>query len=29
MVKVYQTIRAVGIQKVAFMTDSRQSPATP
>jgi biopolymer transport protein ExbD len=29
MVKVYQIIRAVGIQKVAFMTDSRQSPATP
>ena len=29
MVKVYQTVRAVGIQKVAFMTDSRQSPATP
>ena len=29
MVKVYQTVRAGGIQKVAFMTDSRQSPATP
>ena len=29
MVKVYQTVRAAGIQKVAFMTDSRQSPATP
>jgi biopolymer transport protein ExbD len=29
MVKVYQAVRAVGIQKVAFMTDSRQSPATP
>ena len=29
MVKVYQTVRAVGIQKVSFMTDSRQSPATP
>ena len=26
MVKVYQTDRAVGIQKVAFMTDSRQTP---
>ena len=26
MVKVYQTVRAVGIQKVAFMTDSRQTP---
>ena len=29
MVKVYQTVRAAGIQKVAFMTDTRQSPATP
>ncbi len=29
MVKVYQTVRAVGIQKVAFMTDSQQSPTTP
>jgi biopolymer transport protein ExbD len=29
MVKVYQTVRAVGIQKVAFMTDNRQGPATP
>ncbi len=29
MVKVYQTVRAVGIQKVSFMTDSRQSPVTP
>jgi biopolymer transport protein ExbD len=29
MVKVYQTVRAVGIQKVSFMTDSRQNPATP
>jgi len=29
MVKVYETVRAVGIQKVAFMTDSQQSPATP
>ena len=29
MVKVYQTVRAVGIQKVSFMTDSRQSPTTP
>jgi biopolymer transport protein ExbD len=26
MVKVYETVRAVGIQKVAFMTDSRQTP---
>ena len=25
MVKVYQTVRAVGIQKVAFMTDSRNA----
>jgi biopolymer transport protein ExbD len=29
MVTVYQTVRAVGIQKVAFMTDSRQSPTAP
>ena len=29
MVKVYQTVRAVGIQRVSLMTDSRQSPATP
>ena len=29
MVKVYETVRNVGIQKVAFMTDSRQSPTTP
>jgi len=29
MVKVYETVRNAGIQKVAFMTDSRQSPATP
>jgi biopolymer transport protein ExbD len=29
MVKVYETVRVVGIQKVAFMTDSRQSPTTP
>jgi biopolymer transport protein ExbD len=29
MVKVYQTVRAAGIQKVAFMTDNRQGPATP
>src|ERR1035441_1160615 len=28
MVKVYETARAVGIQKVAFMTDSRQTPTT-
>ena len=27
MVKVYQTVRAAGIQKVAFMTDSRNSTA--
>ena len=25
MVKVYQTVRAVGIQKVSFMTDSKNS----
>jgi biopolymer transport protein ExbD len=29
MVKVYETARAVGIQKVAFMTDSRQNPTAP
>ena len=29
MVKVYETVRVVGIQKVSFMTDSRQSPTTP
>jgi biopolymer transport protein ExbD len=29
MVKVYQTVRAIGIQKVSFMTDSRQGPTTP
>jgi biopolymer transport protein ExbD len=29
MVKVYETARAVGIQKVSFMTDSRQDPVTP
>ena len=29
MVKVYETVRAAGVQKVAFMTDSRQTPATP
>ena len=29
MVKVYETARAVGIQKVAFMTESRQTPTTP
>ncbi|MGO9586213.1 MAG: ExbD/TolR family protein [Limisphaerales bacterium] len=29
MVKVYEIVRAAGIQKVAFMTDSRQSPTTP
>ncbi len=29
MVKVYETVRAAGIQKVAFMTDSRQSSKTP
>ena len=26
MVKVYETARAVGIQKVSFMTESRQTP---
>ena len=29
MVKVYKTARAVGIQKVAFMTESQPTPATP
>jgi len=29
MVKVYQTVRAAGIQKVAFMTDSGQRLPTP
>jgi biopolymer transport protein ExbD len=29
MVKVYQTVRAIGIQKVAFMTESRSDPTTP
>ena len=29
MVKAYETARAVGIQKVAFMTDSRQNPPPP
>jgi biopolymer transport protein ExbD len=29
MVKVYETVRAAGIQKVAFMTDSRQNSTTP
>jgi biopolymer transport protein ExbD len=29
MVKVYETVRSTGIQKVAFMTESRQSPAAP
>src|ERR1039457_2858158 len=29
MVKVYETARAAGIQKVAFMTDSRQNPTPP
>jgi biopolymer transport protein ExbD len=29
MVKVYQAVRAVGIQKVAFMTDSQPGPTTP
>ena len=29
MVKVYEIARAVGIQKVAFMTDSRQDTVTP
>jgi biopolymer transport protein ExbD len=29
MVKVYETVRAAGIQKIAFMTDSRQNSTTP
>ena len=29
MVKVYETVRNAGIQKVAFMTDSPQNPTTP
>ena len=29
MVKVYQTVRAVGIQKVAFMTESKQASSAP
>ena len=29
MVNVYQTVRAAGVQKVAFMTGSGQPPATP
>jgi biopolymer transport protein ExbD len=29
MVKVYETVRAAGIQKIAFMTDSRQSSTMP
>jgi biopolymer transport protein ExbD len=29
MVKVYQTVRAAGIQKVAFMTDGNSSSPTP
>jgi biopolymer transport protein ExbD len=29
MVNVYQTVRAAGVQKVAFMTGSGQTPATP
>ena len=29
MVKVYQTVRASGIQKVSFMTRSNPGPATP
>jgi biopolymer transport protein ExbD len=29
MVKVYEIARGVGIQKVAFMAESKQSPATP
>jgi hypothetical protein len=29
MVKVYETARAVGVQKIAFMTDSRQSTTPP
>ena len=29
LVKVYQTVRAVGIQKIAFMTDGNPGAATP
>ena len=29
MVNVYQTVRAAGVQKVAFMTGGGQTPATP
>ena len=29
MVKVYETVRNAGIQKVAFMTDSNQIPTAP
>jgi len=29
MVKVYETARAVGIQKIAFMTSSQPAPNTP
>ena len=29
MVKVYEAARAVGVQKISFMTDSRPGPATP
>ncbi|HZT22392.1 MAG TPA: biopolymer transporter ExbD [Verrucomicrobiae bacterium] len=29
MVKVYQVVRSVGIQKVAFMTDGNSGPSTP
>ena len=29
MVKVYETARAVGVQKIAFMTESRQTPTPP
>ena len=29
MVKVYETVRATGIQKVAFMTDGKPSSTTP
>jgi hypothetical protein len=29
MVNVYQTVRAAGVQKVAFMTGGGQAPATP
>jgi hypothetical protein len=29
MVKVYETVRAAGIQKVAFMTDGNPGSTTP